>query len=334
MVEPSRPVAAVGSIIEQGDVTDDADSALGATSNASSTTSITSSIYQYRELHGRTYQATQSEDQYWAPNDEQQNDGLDIIHNMLLMVLGNKLFQAPIPKQPKKVLDVGTGTGIWAIDFGDQNPSAEVIGTDISPIQPSWVPPNVQFFIEDCNEQWTWPVDNFDFINVRALYGAVPDWIEFYKKAYKHVKPGGWIEHLEGDCRIQSDHVVIAKDHIFNRWAELIYAAGDKMGKTFRITTGHQMKEGMEKAGFIDIVERKVKVPLHGWPKDPQLKNAGFLGNLALDESLEGFGLYLLTAVLSWSKEEATVLIAQMRQEIKKKSNCAWYMRFVTLFLC
>lgn len=29
-------------------------------------------------------------------------------------------------------------------DFADEHPQAEVIGTDISPIQPSWVPPNVK----------------------------------------------------------------------------------------------------------------------------------------------------------------------------------------------
>lgn len=31
-------------------------------------------------------------------------------------------------------------------DFADEFPDAEVIGTDVSPIQPSWVPPNVQLY--------------------------------------------------------------------------------------------------------------------------------------------------------------------------------------------
>lgn len=33
------------------------------------------------------------------------------------------------------VIDIGTGTGIWAIDFADEHPESEVIGTDLSPIQ-------------------------------------------------------------------------------------------------------------------------------------------------------------------------------------------------------
>lgn len=32
---------------------------------------------------------------------------------------------------------------MWCIDMGDEFPAAEVIGVDLSPIQPTWVPPNV-----------------------------------------------------------------------------------------------------------------------------------------------------------------------------------------------
>lgn len=49
---------------------------------------------------------------------------------------GGKLFTAPIGDSPQRVLDIGTGTGIWAIEFGDQFPSAQVIGNDLSPVQP------------------------------------------------------------------------------------------------------------------------------------------------------------------------------------------------------
>lgn len=52
--------------------------------------------------------------------------------------MGNKLFNAPIGEKPARILDVGTGTGIWAIEIGDDYPDAEIIGTDLSPTQPSW----------------------------------------------------------------------------------------------------------------------------------------------------------------------------------------------------
>lgn len=54
-------------------------------------------------------------------------------------MLDNKLGLAP-PNDPnskaKRVLDVGTGTGIWAIDYADEHPEAKVVGVDLSPIQP------------------------------------------------------------------------------------------------------------------------------------------------------------------------------------------------------
>jgi ubiquinone/menaquinone biosynthesis C-methylase UbiE len=35
-------------------------------------------------------------------------------HHMMYLALDNKLFLAPLD-HPQKVLDVGTGTGIWAM---------------------------------------------------------------------------------------------------------------------------------------------------------------------------------------------------------------------------
>ena len=44
----------------------------------------------------------------------------DLQHHMYSLTLGGKLFVAPIPEEQKlhRVLDLGTGTGIWAMDFG------------------------------------------------------------------------------------------------------------------------------------------------------------------------------------------------------------------------
>lgn len=46
---------------------------------------------------------------------EQQR--LDLQHQLFLMTFDNKLSLAPTGEL-HNVLDIGTGTGIWAIDFG------------------------------------------------------------------------------------------------------------------------------------------------------------------------------------------------------------------------
>ena len=50
---------------------------------------------------------------------------------MLLILLDGQLHKAPIGDTPHRILDVGTGTGIWAIDMADMYPMAEVLGNDL-----------------------------------------------------------------------------------------------------------------------------------------------------------------------------------------------------------
>ncbi|KAK0649060.1 S-adenosyl-L-methionine-dependent methyltransferase [Cercophora newfieldiana] len=290
---------------------------------ASSNTSLAESVFDYRTLHGRPYKVTETTE-YWAPVDAVQNSAFDILHNAQLIALDNKLFQSPLGDELGKVLEIGTGTGMWVVDLAHQYPTASVTGTDITATQPAWIPPNSTFVVEDCLLDWSWPPNHFDFIHIRALYGCVPDWTALYEKAFKHLKPGGWFEHAERGCRLESDHVAIPDDHIFNKWAELAYSGGEKMGRSFSIAEGHQMKEFMEKAGFVDVHERKIKLPLHGWPKNANLKSAGYLGQLALDQSLDGLSTFLFTQVHGWSREEALAFTEAFRKESRKITNYPW----------
>jgi ubiquinone/menaquinone biosynthesis C-methylase UbiE len=90
--------------------------------------------------------------------------------------------------------------------MADQFPSAEVIGTDISPTQPNWVPPNLQFQIDDAQLDWTFPDNHFDFIHLRYMQGAIDDWPKMYRQMYRHLKPGGWFQHLEPGLEMGSDN--------------------------------------------------------------------------------------------------------------------------------
>ena len=72
------------------------------------------------------------------PNDEAEQDRLDMQHHSFLLVSRGELYRAPLTKV-ERALDVGCGTGKWAMDFADMHPDADVIATDLSPIQPDWV---------------------------------------------------------------------------------------------------------------------------------------------------------------------------------------------------
>lgn len=94
------------------------------------TQSISASIYEGRYENGRRYH-TYREGSYPLPEDEREQDRLDLIQHWFGLVLKGELHRAPV-RDPQRVLDVGTGTGLWALDFSDAHPDAQVIGTFIS----------------------------------------------------------------------------------------------------------------------------------------------------------------------------------------------------------
>ena len=87
---------------------------------------------------------------------------LQISYSKTHLIYSGKLHLAPIIDTPQNILDLGTGTGIWAVDMADKYESASVIGVDIAPCQTTFVPPNCQFEVEDVETDWLWPIDHFD----------------------------------------------------------------------------------------------------------------------------------------------------------------------------
>ena len=83
---------------------------------------------------------------------------------------------------------------------------------------------------------------------------------------------------------------------IFENWGQISWQAGDAFGKTLRIA--EEAKDRMCQAGFVDVVEHRVKVPIGGWAKDPHLKQLGRYNRLHWEEGIEGWTMMLLTTIL------------------------------------
>jgi len=208
--------------------------------------------------NGRRYHAYR-QGEYPLPNDEQEQERLDLLHHVWKLILKGELYAAPIPPNPQRVLDFGTGTGIWAIDFADEFPSATVIGTDLSPIQPSWVPPSCVFYVDDSDSEWTFqPHDAFDFIHGRAMGGSIKDWQVLYNEIYKHLKPGGWVEIQEYETWIQPNDPGAEIPASLLEWQSGVNMASEKFGKKINVARDH--KANMIAAGFVGVEDILYKV--------------------------------------------------------------------------
>ena len=230
------------------------------------------------------------------------------------------------------------------MNFADEFPSAVVIGTDLSPIQPQWVPPNCKFLVDDAESDWLYtPDEAFDFIHVRALAGSIADWHRFYRQVHAHLKPGGWVEVQELEtCTKSDDDTVERSGKGVTEWQKYVDEALDKFGKTLNIAELH--KQRIIDAGFVDVrddtykvcaasvgqviiskevicADIKLKIPIGRWPKDPKLKEVGMYHLENLLTVVEAFSLAPLIRVLGLSNESVQVLMANARNDLRNRQN-------------
>ncbi|KAL1987799.1 hypothetical protein VTN96DRAFT_2202 [Rasamsonia emersonii] len=277
------------------------------------TASLTSSALAYRHENGRRYHAYR-DGRYLLPNDEEEAERLDLCHEMTLTIMGRKLFLAPIGKSPQRVLDLATGTGIWAIQFADEYPSAEVIGNDLSPIQPTMVPPNLRFLVDDIEAEWVDDGTPYDFIHARYLCYSIKDFKKLLKQCYKHTKPGGWVEFQDWDALARSEDGSM-KGTALEKYYEACIPAFEKAGYPTR--PGPHLEEWFREAGFVDIHVQKYRVPGGPWPKDQYYKNIGTWMLLNLESAYRAAAMAVLTRFESWKPEEVEVLAAGALRDIK-----------------
>ncbi|KAL4946356.1 hypothetical protein BDV06DRAFT_136748 [Aspergillus oleicola] len=337
--------------------TSDEDSLYDADSAADSSLSFASSVRDYYYENGRRYHAYRY-GQYPIPNDQEEQDRLEITHHLFTLLTGGDLYRAPLTSQqqelkPKRILDIGTGTGTWALDVAEDFPDAEIIGTDLSPIQPNFAPPNCSFIIDDAESDWTFPKDEtFDYIHARSMGGGIADWERLMRQAYNHLRPGGWIEFQEFEAAVNSDDGTHERAPMLLDLSRRLDEASSKFGK--RVSIASSLAGWVRRAGFANVTEDVYKVghlsihlsfcssehrsahvypqcPIGSWPKSPRLKELGRVGKLAVVEAIEPYSLALFTRVLGWSYEQAQDYLNKCRRETMNTS-CHIYVLFYYVY--
>lgn len=193
------------------------------------------------------------------PKDDQEINRLDFQHHLLRYTLrGN--FAAPI-SQPSSILDVGCGTGRWAIEMSSLFPTANVIGLDIVPPStrvPGYserLPENYLFVNANVFDGLPFAEGSFDFVHMRLLFTAIPAqrWPQVLRELIRVTRSGGWVELVEGALPQNGGPAMEA----INRWvSELSGRRG------IDVQIGAQIGMFLQQDGLTGVVFRDIYLPV------------------------------------------------------------------------
>ncbi|ELQ32968.1 hypothetical protein OOU_Y34scaffold01007g17 [Pyricularia oryzae Y34] len=247
------------------------------------------------------------------PNDE---------HRVILDLFEDKYHLAPLTN-PRRVLDVGTGPGTWAIEY--------VIGIDIEYVKPHLSKPkNCTFMVMDATKDWEFE-EGFDLIHVRMLgdmqaKGHLVESIYSVRKdpqllhnrigtddlLHKNLNPGGWAEFTEWIVHVQSpDHSL--DGGAFMRWNKVLRRGLRELGSS--VFYPLEYRRILRLAGFVNIQENKYAAPTNACYPGKRLQRIGNLMTRNWLGVIEPLSLPVFGA-LGWSQESLDRLIDDVKKEI------------------
>ncbi|RDA91545.1 hypothetical protein CP533_4373 [Ophiocordyceps camponoti-saundersi (nom. inval.)] len=287
--------------------------------------SLSESVFDFPEEFGRTYHAYRA-GSYAFPNDVPEQERLALQSSIIKRLFGDRLYFAPLDplRPPSAILDVATGVGDWAIEMGDLFPGSQVIGTDLSPIQPDIVPPNVSFFVDDATDPWCHD-QQFGYVHTRLTGGC---WASFEKDiaepAFSALEPGGWFESQEIDGLVFSDDDSLAADSAMNRWFQEVSVAAERLNRPANL--GHSLREVYERVGFVDVHEHIFRMPTNGWARDERLKELGRLWERNFLQGLSGFSFQLFNRAYDRTAAQIEVSLVDVRRELSDPTIMALWL--------
>ena len=205
-------------------------------------------------------------------------------------------------------------------------PEATITGTDLSPVQPAEVPENVHFLVDDATEEdWMWGPDQFDLVHLANMGPSFSRPKDIMRMAFRHIKPGGYLEWHEIDPRAMCDDDTLPpmnpdgySEYPFHDWVDFNERAAKARDPPRPFRIAHQLIRWMKEAGYVDVKERITKIPMNGWPRDRRLKEVGSWAESVWTEGLAAYS-YKPFLSLGLSKIEIEVFLVSVRNSMRNK---------------
>jgi len=268
--------------------------------------------------NGRRYANTT----YPIPNDAQEETRLAITHQAYLNLLSGDLTYCHVPEDIRRILDIGSGPGDWAISMAMKYPRADVIATDISAYPSAALPPNVTMVVDDATDEWTFE-DAFDLIHLRDMCGAFSDWNHVLRQVHANLKLHGRVELCEHglvQLRTYNGHhgTTSATERYFTHLEEASRLANIPPWNTpFDRST-------LSAAGLSRVKRRRFRIDMTVQSDNPDKEVLGKMSLVAALESVEARALRLFTSTLKWQLKQAQELFEQVKEEWMDPTNGAY----------
>jgi SAM-dependent methyltransferase len=195
---------------------------------------------------------------YLFPRHPQEADRLDLQHHALREALG-RIYLAPVGA-PRRVLDVGTGTGRWGVELCWEHPEALVVGLDLvaGPAEP---PTGYRHVRGNVLQGLPFLEGSFDLVHQRLMISGIPlaAWPTAVGELVRVTRPGGWVEL--GEPAMGARHVGPATERLQQMALEAAGSLGLDTGDTVFSSLDRYLRE----AGLEAVTRCELELPVGEW---------------------------------------------------------------------
>jgi hypothetical protein len=128
----------------------------------------------------------------------------------------------------------------------------------------------------------------------------------------RHTKPGGWVEFQELHYYPHCDDETMDKPTAFQKFLKLVRDGVANLGSDLNGVAN--LHNQVTEAGFINVKEDVLKLPIGIWPKNKTLKLAGLYWRTAILDGLMSVAKRPIGKGLGWSTQEIELLLVDVRK--------------------